>query len=120
MSHFNAPRLTGSPAKLALLVFGSLTGALCLGAANAQSFTSDVPRVVIQYNEQSLATDQGVNELYRRIVKAAAKVCPDISFQNLSAQARILECRDQAIARAIHHIDNSQLAALAAAHSKNG
>jgi UrcA family protein len=119
MSHINAPRLTGSPAKLALLVLGTLTGALCLGSANAQTPYGEVPSVVVKYSEQSLATDRGVSELYRRIVRAAEKVCPQPSFQNLSALARAEECRDQAVARAVRQIDNSQLAALYAAHSKN-
>ncbi len=120
MSHINAPRLTGSPAKLALLALGTLTGALCLGAANAQVANGEVPSIVVKYSEQSLATDQGVNELYRRIVRAAAKVCPETSMKNLSAQAKAEACRDQAVARAVRQIDNSQLAALYAAHSKNG
>jgi UrcA family protein len=119
MSHFNAPRLTGLPVKLALLALGTLTGALCLGTANAQSPTGDVPSIVVKYSDQSLATDQGVNELYRRIVRAAEKVCPQASMKNLSALARAEECRDQAVARAVRHIDNSQLAALYAAHFKN-
>ena len=119
MSHFNAPRLTGSPAKLALLALGTFTGALCLGAANAQSPKSDVPSIVVKYSDQSLATDKGVNELYRRIVRAAEKVCPDASMKNLSAQAKAEECRDQAVAKAVRQIDNSQLVALYAAHSKN-
>jgi UrcA family protein len=119
MSHFNAPRYTGSPAKLALLALGTLSGALCLGAANAKSPNGDVPTVVVKYSSQSLETDRGVNELYRRIVRAAEKVCPDPSMKNLSALAIAEECRDQAVARAIRQIDNSQLAALYAAHSKN-
>jgi UrcA family protein len=119
MSHFNAQRLTGSPAKLALLALGTLAGTLCLGAANAQSPNGEVPSVVVKYSEQSLATGKGVNELYRRIVRAAEKVCPAPSLVNLSALAMAEECRDQAVARAIRQIDNSQLAALYAAHSKN-
>jgi len=42
-----------------------------------------------------------------------------MSFQDLSLQGKIAECRDQAVSRAIRQIDNPQLAALYAAHSKN-
>lgn len=109
MSHF----------KLALLAMGSLAGALSVGAANAAGTDGDVPTAVVRYSDLSLSSDSGVRELYHRIVRASEKVCPDASTRFLSAQARVKECRSQAVARAIHQIDNSQLAALYAAHSKN-
>jgi len=109
MSHF---------VKLALLTLGSLTAALSLGAVNAATPESP-PSVVVKYSEQDLATASGVNEVYRRIVRASKQVCPELSFHDLSLQRRILECRDQAVSRAIQQINNAQLAALYAAHSKN-
>ena len=109
MSHF---------VKLALLTLGSLTAALSFGAVNAAT-TDDPPSVVVKYSDQDLNTASGVNEVYRRIVRAAKQVCPEMSFQDLSLQKKVAECRDQAVARAIRQIDNAQLAALYAAHSKN-
>lgn len=109
MSHF---------VKLALLTLGSLTAALSFGAVNAAT-PDNPPSVVVKYSDQDLNTASGVNEVYRRIVRAAKQVCPEMSFQDLSLQKRILECRDQAVSRAIRQIDNAQLAALYAAHSKN-
>ena len=110
MSHF---------VKLAVLTLGTLTAALSLGAVNAATPESP-PSVVVKYSDQDLSTASGVNEVYRRIVRAAKQVCPDTSFHDLSLQRRVAECRDQAVSRAIRQIDNSQLAALYASHSKNG
>jgi UrcA family protein len=110
MSHF---------VKLALLTAGSLAAALSFGAVNAAT-PQDPPSVVVKYSDQDLSTTSGVNEVYRRIVRAAKQVCPDVSIQDLSLQRKVAECRDQAVARAIRQIDNAQLAALYAAHSKNG
>jgi UrcA family protein len=116
MSNFITSGFAGPRAKIALLLLGSLAGA---GAANAASPDSDVPSVVVKYSPQSLATDDGAADLYRRIKNAAKRVCPDASNRDLSLRQRVEECRSQAIARAVQHIDNSRLAALHAAHSKN-
>jgi UrcA family protein len=120
MSNFITARAAGSRVKFASLLLGSLAGVMAVGAACAASPDSDVPSVVVKYSEQSLATDGGVNDLYRRITNAAKQVCPEASIRNLSALSRVEACRDQAVARAIRQIDNSRLAALHAAHSKNG
>jgi UrcA family protein len=104
--------------KLALLAAGSLAGALSFGAVNAAT-PQDPPSVVVKYAAQDLSTPSGVSEVYRRIVRAAHQVCPDLSVQDLSRQRMVVECRNQAVARAVQQINNPQLAALYAAHSKN-
>jgi len=120
MSASISVRAAGPRAKFGLLVLGSLAGVMAAGAASAAALDSDVPSVVVKYSEQSLATDDGVYALYRRITSAAKKVCPDASTRDLSRLTKIEQCQEQAIARAIRQIDNSRLAALHAAHSKNG
>jgi UrcA family protein len=105
--------------KFTLMLLGSLAGLAAFGAAGAATPDSSAPSMVVQYTEQSLATDRGVNQLYRRIAMAAAKVCPDASIRDLGAMQQVDHCRNEAIARAIRQIDNSKLAALYASHSKN-
>jgi UrcA family protein len=119
MRHFINFGVPGSRGKAALLLLGSLTGLIAAGAAGAAPPGNDAPSVVVKYSAQSLATDEGVKELYRRIMYAAKRVCPDASFRELAAVGLAEQCRDQAAARAIRQIDNSRLAALYAAHSKN-
>jgi UrcA family protein len=107
--------------KFALLVLaGGLLGALGAGAASAGAADDTVPSVVVRYNDLSLATDEGVQTLYRRIAHAAARVCPDETIANLSVHPVIQACRQQAIAKAVQQIHNSRLAALYAAHAKQG
>jgi UrcA family protein len=93
---------------------------MAAGAASAAGPDSDAPSVVVKYSLDSLATEGGVNELYRRITSAAQRVCPNAQIGDLSAQRHVNQCRAQAIARAIQKIDNSRLAALHAVRSKNG
>jgi UrcA family protein len=120
MTTFITPRLAGARAKAGLLVLGSLAGVMAAGAASAAGLDSGEPQVVVKYSHQSLATDEGVKALYRRITFAATQVCPDISIRDLGLQSRIAQCRDQAVTRAVRQIGNSRLAALHAGHSKNG
>jgi UrcA family protein len=93
---------------------------MAAGVVGAATLDSDVPSVVVKYSEQSLATDDGVYALYHRIKNAAKQVCPAEETRDLKRQSLIQECRNQAVARAIRQVNNSRLAALHAAHSKNG
>jgi UrcA family protein len=120
MNTFTTARAAGPRAKFALLILGGLAGILAAGAAGAANPGSDVPSIVVKYDAASLATDQGVNDLYRRITSAARKVCPAAAIQDLEGQRVVAECRNQAVSRAIRQIDNSQLAALYASRLKNG
>src|ERR1700722_7072113 len=120
MSTFTPAGIVGSRAKFTLLLLGSLAGLAAAGAAGAAGTDSDAPSVTVKYRENSLATNGGVNELYRRITVAARQVCPASSIRDLVAQHQAAQCREQAIARAISQIGNPQLAALHANHAKNG
>jgi UrcA family protein len=122
MNHFTTFKAAGRGAKLALVGLGAVAGVLGIGTASAATTDSDAPSIVVKYSEQSLGTDSGVKALYAQIVRASKQVCPSApeSIRDLRLQTLIEECRDQAISRAIAKIDNAHLAALYAAHSKNG
>ncbi len=100
-----------------LILLGGLAGPLAAGAATP---ASGVPSVALKYSAQSLESDTGVNELYRRIVRAAEQVCPASSIHDLSAMQREKACRREAVARAIQQVNNARLAALYAARAKSG
>ncbi len=114
MSTFK-PRRAG----LALLLLGGLAGVMAAGVAGAAT-SDNPPSVVVKYSDLTLATDSGVNQLYRRIVSAAKQVCPDSPIRDFGLQRQVEACRSQAVARAVRQIDNSRLAALHATRSKNG
>jgi UrcA family protein len=118
MSHFISAGIAGTRTKFSLLLLCSLAGVVAVGTASAADI--DTPSIVVKYSQQSLATDGGVQDLYRKITHAARKVCPELSVRDLSAQREVEQCRDEAVARAIRQIDNSRLAALYATRSKNG
>jgi UrcA family protein len=122
MSHFVTARAAaGSRVKLALLVvagsFGCVLGA---GIASADTVNADAPSRVVRYSTEALTSNDGVRDLYRRIQSAAKQVCPDSYSKDLHANELVKACRQQAVANAIHQINNSQLAALHAGSSKSG
>jgi UrcA family protein len=119
MSHFAAARSAGATLKFALMAAG-MGCVLAAGAASAATPDPDVPSTIVQYRSDQLASQDGVQEVYRKIVRAAARVCPDADIRDPHAVVIAKECRNQAIARAVHDINNSQLAALYATSSKKG
>jgi UrcA family protein len=109
-----------SRAAVALLLLGGLAGVMAAGAAGAATSDNGPPSIVVKYSDLTLATDSGVNQLYRRIMSAARQVCPDSSIRDFAMLRQVEACRNQAVARAVRQIDNSRLAALHASHTKNG
>jgi UrcA family protein len=120
MSTRIAPRSSNSRAKIALLLLvGGMAGAMTIGAAAAATTDDEVPRLVVRYSEQSLATDSGARALYRQLVNAANRVCPELDVKNLAGFEVARSCRKQAIARAVQQVNNPRLAAVYASSSKN-
>ena len=120
MSHIVTTRAAASRPRAALLLLGGLAAIAGIGAAGAATADNDISSLVVRYDAHSLWTDDGANALYRRIVFAARKVCPDDSSRDLRLQHLTQVCRQQAVAQAIKQIDNPHIAAVHAAHSKNG
>jgi UrcA family protein len=90
------------------------------GAAVASPTDSEVPSVVIHYTTASLATDSGVQALYRRIEMAAEKVCFNEPAGTRLPNQAVLKCRKDAVAGAVERVHNLRLATLYAAHTKSG
>ena len=103
-----------------MLLLGGLAGLAVGGAAGAGTVVGDVPEVVVQYNNDTLATDSGARTLYRRLERAAEQVCPMVSNTRI-VNERVLKCRQEALTAAVNKIHDQRLAALhAAAKSKAG
>jgi len=104
---------------LAMLMCG-IVSAACVGAASAATPTDRTLSVAVQYDPQSISTQDGAKNLYRRLVRAAADVCPaDSSSPHLISPA-VRECREQSVARAVFKINNPSLVAVYNTSSKHG
>ena len=101
-----------------LMILCGIAGAASMGAVSAATIEDGAPQAVIQYDPATLSNDVGAVVLYRRIVKAAAQVCPIEDGRDLHRAALARTCREQAIARAVHQINNPRLAEVYAGHSK--
>jgi len=108
-------------AKITALLVGGIVSAAGATLASAAAPADDGGlSLIVKYDPQTLASDTGARVLYRRLVIAAEKVCPaDPSSPHLISRA-VIECREQSVSRAVHHINNANLVAVYNANMKNG
>jgi UrcA family protein len=101
----------------------ALVGALAAMSVTAISFAApadDVASIAVRYDDLNLATAAGVNTLYSRISSAARQVCPDPFSRDLTVVIASERCQAGAIARAVHEVNNPQLAMVYASHTSHG
>jgi UrcA family protein len=124
MSRFTPPVRLRTRTFTALAALGTLSTAAWFASptiASAAQPSDGIPQTAVYYNPLDLATDQGTQALYRRIVSAARAVCPGYDSRDLTAFADSRECQRQAVARAIVKIGDGRLAAVhARAHTWRG
>jgi len=119
--HISAKRVAVSrPSVIRSMILCGIVGATVAGAASAATLSDDAPALKLRYSADALDTDRGAKVLYTRLVHAAEQVCPaDFTGSRLVSSA-VQTCRDQAVARAVHQINNSRLAAVYSATTKRG
>ena len=108
------PSVSFRPRTLALAGLGVLAASALFtspGVASADQWSAR-PQTNVHYTLQELSTDEGTRAVYRRIRRAAERVCPAYDSLDLEAFAVSKECQRQAIARAVAHIGNARLAAI--------
>jgi UrcA family protein len=113
MSRFN-PNANHRPRAFiaALAALGVLGTAALTSSAVASAEDGDGFQTNVYYNAYDLTTAQGTRALYRRIVHAAAEVCPGSDSLSTDVANRSKDCQRTAIARAVAQIGSTQLAAL--------
>ena len=104
--------------KSVLVAAAAVAGFGFAAAAGAQSSDNQVRQLAVRYSPASLDTDSGTRQLYARLVSAAGKVCEQP--YGLVTSAAVIDCRKQAVARAVAQIHNSRLAELSAGRAKIG
>jgi len=115
----NIRRIDSRLPVLAIAAAGSLiVGGLPV--AHASTLADDTPSIVVDYRDLDVSTQEGTLALYRRLVSAAKKVCPEENIRDLSMLVLSKACQTQAIERAVHTINSPQLAEIYAARSKHG
>jgi UrcA family protein len=120
MNALNTGLIRVSRPNIALMLLCGIAATASIGAASAAAPDDNVPSIALRYDPHSLDTESGARVLYRRIVNAAAVVCPNHASNTLIIPAAIRECREQSVARAVFKINNSKLVAVYASTSKRG
>ncbi len=104
---------------LAMILCG-VVGAAGIGAVSAATPDDEALSVTVKYDPQALSTEDGARVLYRKLVRAAAEVCP-ADFANPHFISRsVKECREQSVARAVFQINNPSLVSVYNSSAKHG
>ena len=75
--------------------------------------SSSLAKISVQYDAQDLESDKGVENVYRKLRKAARRVCGiDGGFLNLSEKTLAQKCVDDTLASAVRKIDRPMLTTL--------
>lgn len=102
----------------------AVAGAFAALAVTTGSFAaapSDQPSTVtVRYGDLNLDTAAGVDTLYHRISSAARAVCHDENSRDLAIVAAVKHCQENAIAQAVHEVNNPRLALVHAARVSHG
>jgi UrcA family protein len=106
---------SGFKAGLAAGVMGLLT----LGAAGLTQAAAPVigPDVTVRYADLNINTAAGAEQLYERIRRAAARVCPVEEPRPLAEHAAAMRCRNEVVAQAVSRVSSAQLTAVYAARA---
>jgi len=121
MTRHDTRQIQVSPRLITMvMIVCGVAGAAFTGAASAATDDEGAAAVTVRYSRQSLGTDSGARELYSRLVKAAAEVCPQGSDSPRWISDAVRECREQSVARAVLRVNNPRLAAVYASSAKNG
>jgi UrcA family protein len=103
-----------------MMILGGFVGLAAAGVSAAAPTVGDMPALSVRYNADLLATESGARALYRRLVKAAAEVCPQPSNTRIISET-VVKCRNEALSTAVGKTHNQRLAAVhASATSKSG
>jgi UrcA family protein len=94
--------------KLLAAVAGVTVSGLASATAPAQ-INGDVPSVVVQYSQPTLATATGVKNLHSRLRFAAQSVCSVLDSRVLGLREQFEQCVRDAMAQSVATVDNDNL-----------
>ena len=89
-------------------------------STHADTHLGEPRSMVVKYGDLDLSTEAGVHRLYRRIVAASERVCPDNFTRDLETLSLVNACRADAVAHAIETANNPKLAALHLQSARHG
>lgn len=90
-----------------MLMLGVL---LATGAAAVAADASAPPRVAVKVGDLNLGSEAGRQELDRRLMRAARKVCPDIYSRSVQTRMAGTACVNRAVEQALGQVEQRRLA----------
>jgi UrcA family protein len=98
-----------SAARIACITILALSASLLSQPSVAAPASFGPAQVTVSYADLDITRVAGAETLYRRIVAAAARVCPQSNPKALRRNAAMELCAKQALARAVVKVDSAAL-----------
>jgi UrcA family protein len=92
-----------------LAAVAAVTVSTLASATAPARINGDVPGVIVQYSEPSLATATGVRNLHARLRNAAQSVCAVLDSRVLGLHEQYQQCVRDAVAQGVATVDNANL-----------
>jgi UrcA family protein len=100
----------------------TVSACMLAGLVQVARAAEPAPSITVAYGDLNLATAQGANTLYARIVDAARTVCgaDRVDIRELRALGEARSCESNAIAQAVQAVHHPAQAALAGTRQPQG
>jgi UrcA family protein len=88
-----------------ILLAAASIGVSAVAVMSAPAFAAEAPRIDVRYNDLSLRSSQGAQELRVRVERAARRVCATNGVVDLQTRIASVECRRVAMAKAMPQVE---------------
>jgi UrcA family protein len=117
MSYSNPPSTVRTVRGFSLSALVALTALAMPGDPAHAGSRDDPPTVTVDYGELNLASDEGVETLYRRLLVATRVVCERFDQRPLARRAKWHQCFEEALSAVVRDVNDPRLSAL---HASRG
>jgi UrcA family protein len=90
-------------------ILAAVSTTMLVGVTQAAGSDDIVPNQMVTYKDLNLNSSEGTQVLYKRIQRAANKVCGEFDPRDLQAKNVKKTCVDQAISQAVAAVDSPML-----------
>jgi UrcA family protein len=96
-------------ARMTWIMLAAVSTTMLAGVTQAAGFGDTPAKQIVTYQDLNLNSDAGTQALYRRIQRAANKVCGEVNVRDLAGLRVKKACLDRAISEAVAAVNSPML-----------
>ena len=95
--------------RMTWVMLAAVSTTMLAGVTHAAGFGDTPAKQMVTYKDSNLNSEAGTQALYRRIQRAANKVCGEADVRDLAGMNVRKACRDRAISEAVAAVNSPML-----------